>query len=532
MASRGREDFGLKKSSGVNYDQCPQHVPLWPKRSLTAVLWMLQREKPPAEKPKSVGTKVAAPQSATMDAFMRMVTGKEERTIADRISDPNRPTWEQYKKDNADKLDLSGNGEKEMKEYRKQKSHKRRRTSSASDSSDESGSDRDADRSQRRKRSKKSKKSSRRKDREASPSPVRLSSFLQQTSDESADVMFRLVELFELLSLRLRVLLAPMADDENRKTFMKLLRQGVQAKVQQQQQQRKLASNSRGESGLGALTSDPDSEVRRATLPGHKSDRCNGDKRVDERSVEAWQTLAWRDAFSMEPYFLETISGQPLRIKQVLQGELNGFGTGLTVWPAACVLLKHLEHRFATAPDCQNALAIIEKPFVLELGSGTGAVGIAAAMLLQAGRVVLTDMDNVQFIMQENANAAREGGAIDSQVAIDVVAYEWGKPPSERLIPPTGEVYPDLILISDCILPRLYPIEPLVEALALLSRAHTRILISYEHRHYQHFQPKHRFWELMQARSFALRVLDADEYHPHYRADDIEIWEVTPPSLA
>ncbi|GMF19560.1 unnamed protein product [Phytophthora lilii] len=62
---------------------------------------------------------VAAPQSATMDAFMRMVTGKEERTIADRISDPNRPTWEQYKKENADKLDLNGNGEKEMKEYRK-----------------------------------------------------------------------------------------------------------------------------------------------------------------------------------------------------------------------------------------------------------------------------------------------------------------------------------------------------------------------------------------------------------------------------
>ena len=54
-----------------------------------------------------------------MDAFMRMVTGKEERTIADRISDPNRPTWEQYKKENADKLDLNDNGEKEMKEYRK-----------------------------------------------------------------------------------------------------------------------------------------------------------------------------------------------------------------------------------------------------------------------------------------------------------------------------------------------------------------------------------------------------------------------------
>lgn len=50
---------------------------------------------------------------------MRMITGKEERTIADRISDPNRPTWEQFKKDNAEKLDMNGTGEKEMLAYRK-----------------------------------------------------------------------------------------------------------------------------------------------------------------------------------------------------------------------------------------------------------------------------------------------------------------------------------------------------------------------------------------------------------------------------
>jgi hypothetical protein len=54
-----------------------------------------------------------------MDAVMRMLTGKEERTIADRISDPNRPTWEQYKKENADKLDLTDDGAKEMRQYRK-----------------------------------------------------------------------------------------------------------------------------------------------------------------------------------------------------------------------------------------------------------------------------------------------------------------------------------------------------------------------------------------------------------------------------
>jgi predicted nicotinamide N-methyase len=312
-----------------------------------------------------------------------------------------------------------------------------------------------------------------------------------------------------------------MADTERRKRFMQLLRRGVQDKVQQQQQeQAKIPPASAGKEALQAEASGADGEVRRATLPESSSNNKH------LRGVTTWQTLAWRDVFSMAPFFRETVGGRPLRVKQVLQGELNGFGTGLTVWPAACVLLKHLEHRAAANP---KALADSDDPFVLELGSGTGAVGIAAAMLLRAGRVVLTDMDNVRFIMQENAALAQEDGVVDNHVTVDVEGYEWGQSPSSSLIPSPEDSssYPDLILVSDCILPRLYPIEPLVDALTLLSRSHTRIMISYEHRHYQHFQPKDKFWELMEKNKFSLRVLDTAEYHPCYVAADIEVWEIT-----
>ncbi|CAH0477061.1 unnamed protein product [Peronospora belbahrii] len=297
-----------------------------------------------------------------------------------------------------------------------------------------------------------------------------------------------------------------MTDAESRKTFMQLLRQGVQHKVQQQQQSK--ASSAHKED----FQAETNGKVHHATLLD-----CSN----HGRKVAAWQTLAWRDAFSMASYFHETVGGRPLRIKQVLQGELNGFGTGLTVWPAACVLLKHLEQR---ATNDLRGLVGTDSPFVLELGSGTGAVGIATAMLLQAGRVVLTDMDNVRFIMDENTALARQDGVLNSHVVVDTEGYEWGQPPSQGLVPMR---YPDLILVSDCILPRLYPIEPLVEALTLLSRSHTRILISYEHRHYQHFQPKQRFWELMQENKFSLRVIDTAEYHPHYVAADIEVWDIT-----
>ncbi len=55
-----------------------------------------------------------------MDAFMRIMTGKEERSISDRINDPNRPTWDEYKKDNEDKLRVESTGERERDAYRKE----------------------------------------------------------------------------------------------------------------------------------------------------------------------------------------------------------------------------------------------------------------------------------------------------------------------------------------------------------------------------------------------------------------------------
>jgi len=58
--------------------------------------------------------------SSQMDAVIRLMTGQEERTIAEKLADSNRPTWEQYKKDNADKLDIAGEEKKKMAEYRRE----------------------------------------------------------------------------------------------------------------------------------------------------------------------------------------------------------------------------------------------------------------------------------------------------------------------------------------------------------------------------------------------------------------------------
>mmetsp|Transcript_1591 Transcript_1591/g.3419 ORF Transcript_1591/g.3419 Transcript_1591/m.3419 type:complete len:270 (+) Transcript_1591:199-1008(+) len=58
--------------------------------------------------------------SSQMTAVMRLMAGMEERTISEKLADSNRPTWEQYKKDNEDKLNLAGVDQKKMDAYRKE----------------------------------------------------------------------------------------------------------------------------------------------------------------------------------------------------------------------------------------------------------------------------------------------------------------------------------------------------------------------------------------------------------------------------
>lgn len=65
--------------------------------------------------------------SSQMTAVMRLMAGMEERTISEKLADSNRPTWEQYKKDNEDKLDIAGVDQKKMDAYRKELDEQRDR---------------------------------------------------------------------------------------------------------------------------------------------------------------------------------------------------------------------------------------------------------------------------------------------------------------------------------------------------------------------------------------------------------------------
>ncbi len=170
---------------------------------------------------------------------------------------------------------------------------------------------------------------------------------------------------------------------------------------------------------------------------------------------------------------------------------------------------------------------------VVDLGSGTGVAGIVAAAL-GAEETILTDQDQLLFLMEENAGRAAEAKtsadtrAAAADTAIDaaacggirVLTYDWGMD-DEQLSPPL-----DVILVSDCVLPKLYPIEPLVDAIDRLSGPDTVTIMSYEHRHYEVFDPRRRFEELASAKGLVKTAIPQVQQHPIFSADDIEIWEV------
>lgn len=111
---RDRElrDDGLKKGGGVNFNLIVDRQ-VGDRRH--------ERERDFKEMQSDLGvpsTKPSTATSSTYDAFKRLAAGLDGRTLAQKIADPNRPTWESYKKDNESKLDMGGAEVKKMIEYR------------------------------------------------------------------------------------------------------------------------------------------------------------------------------------------------------------------------------------------------------------------------------------------------------------------------------------------------------------------------------------------------------------------------------
>ena len=174
---------------------------------------------------------------------------------------------------------------------------------------------------------------------------------------------------------------------------------------------------------------------------------------------------------------------------------------------------------------------------VVDLGSGTCVTSVAAA-ILGARRVICTDgeakvvqlaKDNIAHARSEieinkkpRENLGKTDGVVIQNCQLETQELWWGR---DRII--TQNFDTDLVIVADCVLPKLYPIAPLVQAIdELLVKPASMALISYEHRYFPDYDPRDKFKALATDRGMVVELVPIKEHDPVYSVDDIEIWKV------
>lgn len=181
---------------------------------------------------------------------------------------------------------------------------------------------------------------------------------------------------------------------------------------------------------------------------------------------------------------------------------------------SALVLLKYLEN-------------VTEFPYpefwkdkkVIDIGSGTGVIGIAVALLstgIAGTHVTLTDRAPLLDLMRDNAYKLNN----ISSSRLAVKELEWGSdlPKAEG----TPESF-DVILLSDVITKAYREAYPgLIKSLHDLSHPETRIILAYELRD----AADRQFFDLLLESGFSLNKVGEDKLDPDYTAEDIGIFEI------
>ncbi|XP_070589050.1 protein N-lysine methyltransferase METTL21D isoform X2 [Erythrolamprus reginae] len=153
-------------------------------------------------------------------------------------------------------------------------------------------------------------------------------------------------------------------------------------------------------------------------------------------------------------------------------------GTGSVVWDAALVLARFLEKSTTrtgqgegTEESGGSPVGLLRHKAALELGAGTGLVGLVAASL--GANVTVTDLEEVQDLLKVNIenNQHLVSGSIQAKV------LKWGE--DVRGFLPA----PDFILMADCI-----------------------------------------YYEELLQRDFELQKVPLDEQDEEYRSEDIHIF--------
>ncbi|XP_028775605.1 protein N-lysine methyltransferase METTL21A-like [Neltuma alba] len=247
-------------------------------------------------------------------------------------------------------------------------------------------------------------------------------------------------------------------------------------------------------SPLNVLLNDEDNEEKVLVNGQHTEHKANGGNTVMQNGPAKQQLL--------QKHSLRSINST------VVIRQLPSEGLSFQLWPAATTLVSLLDgYRCESASSpLTSTLSVFSvdpnrRPLnILELGSGTGIVGIVAAITLGAN-VTATDLPHVVPNIQFNANA-NAGVLASSGGAVNVAPLRWGHADDVEVI---GRDF-DVILASDVVYhDHLY--EPLLQTLRMLLAGNQRRKAVFVMAHLRRWKKESVFFKK------ARKLFDVDVLH-------------------
>ncbi|ETW01141.1 hypothetical protein H310_06747 [Aphanomyces invadans] len=185
-----------------------------------------------------------------------------------------------------------------------------------------------------------------------------------------------------------------------------------------------------------------------------------------------------------------------------------GVGIGGSLWTSGRLLVDYMARNTHEQKDLVGRT-------VLELGSGTGLVGLAMAHM-GPSRVIVTDLDTHVASMERNLE--RNASLFPSATKVEVVALDW----TTFTAADANALKPvDLIVGTDiAYLPEFY--EPLRRTLELLvNPSSTRILLGLG-RH----DTDMRFFRMLVDAGYEYYKISDDLVGPEYRGKDFGLFDI------
>ncbi|XP_078001027.1 protein N-lysine methyltransferase METTL21D-like [Glandiceps talaboti] len=190
-----------------------------------------------------------------------------------------------------------------------------------------------------------------------------------------------------------------------------------------------------------------------------------------------------------------------LQINQCEVGDV-----GCVVWDAALVFASYIQTQ-----DFAKSYGKLPGKRVVELGAGTGIVGLTSAVL--GAGVVLTDLEEFVPLMKMNIKTNEQ----HFQGSAEAKSLKWGDNIDDTMI--QG---PDFVFISDCI---YYgeSLGPLVETISYLSGKQTNVIMSYEKRTTGNKpELERKFFQLIE-KDFTVHPIGLERQDEVYRSEDIHL---------